>query len=61
MKDAIKIKKATLGSLKELSLILDQYRVFYQQESDPIKVFEFLKDRYRKKQSIIYLAILDKK
>jgi len=41
MKDAIKIKKATLGSLKELSLILDQYRVFYQQESDPIKAFEF--------------------
>lgn len=61
MKDAIKIKKATLSSLRELSLILDQYRAFYQQESDPIKAFEFLKDRYRKKQSIIYLAILDKK
>lgn len=58
---AYKLKKVTLGALKKLSLILNQYRVFYQQETDPIRAYEFLKDRYRKKQKMIYLALLDKK
>jgi cytolysin (calcineurin-like family phosphatase) len=58
MRHSIKIKKTTRNRLKELSALLDQYRVFYEQETDPKKVYKFLKDRYRKNQSTIYIALI---
>jgi GNAT superfamily N-acetyltransferase len=61
MRHSIKIKKTTRNRLKELSALLDQYRVFYEQETDPKKVYKFLKDRYRKNQSTIYIALINNK
>lgn len=61
MKHSAKIKKVRWNRLKELSKVLDQYRIFYDQESHPKKAYTFLKDRFRKNQSLIYTATIDNK
>lgn len=43
--------------LKEAAFLFDQYRQFYGQKSNIPQAHDFLEERLRKKESIIYLAI----
>ncbi|MBP1042942.1 GNAT family N-acetyltransferase [Vagococcus sp. BWB3-3] len=50
---------AELEDLAELSQLFDEYRVFYQQESDLAGGEAFLRQRMENQESYIWLAILD--
>jgi len=47
--------------LDDLAPMFDGYRVFYKQPSDLESAKEFLKDRIRNDESIIYMAYIDGK
>lgn len=53
----MKITKATIKHLFELTKLFDAYRVFYEQESDLAAAEKFLKERLEKDESIIYIAL----
>ncbi len=50
---------AELEDLAELSQLFDEYRVFYQQESELAGGEAFLRQRMENQESYIWLAILD--
>lgn len=50
------IEKATLSDLEELNELFDGYRVFYEKESNKEGSKEFLKDRIKNKESVIFIA-----
>ncbi|MBL4631869.1 MAG: GNAT family N-acetyltransferase [Paraglaciecola sp.] len=52
----IDIRQATLKDMTQLSALFDQYRVFYQQQSDLKLAQEFLTTRIEKAESIIFVA-----
>ena len=49
-------RKATIQDLSQLAELFDQYRVFYQKESDILSAENFLKERIEKQDSEIYVA-----
>ncbi len=51
-----KIRKATLQDLKFVVELFDQYRIFYEKESDKQKAEEFLSDRLKLNDSEIFVA-----
>ena len=53
------IRQATITDLNQLSILFAQYREFYQQPYDPDASREFLEDRLRNEESVIFI-ILDK-
>jgi len=53
----IEINKADIHNLDELSLIFDEYRIFYEKKSDLKGAKEFLLDRFLNFQSIIFVAM----
>ncbi|MFF2908801.1 GNAT family N-acetyltransferase [Paenibacillus sp. NPDC057934] len=53
----IVIKQAGLEDLELLSPLFDEYRVFYQQESDLNGARAFLEERLRLEESVILLAV----
>ncbi|MEZ4858045.1 MAG: GNAT family N-acetyltransferase [Flavobacteriaceae bacterium] len=52
----MKIIPATLKNLSDLAPLFDGYRVFYKQVSDLEKATRFLKERFQKNDSIIFMA-----
>lgn len=52
----IQIKKAGLPDLEKLALLFDAYRVWYRKSADPVRAFQFLKERIENKESVIYIA-----
>ncbi|MBK5279388.1 MAG: GNAT family N-acetyltransferase [Bacteroidia bacterium] len=52
----IKVEKATLKHLDDLSVLFDQYRIFYQKVSDITSAKIFLKDRMEKNESVIFVS-----
>lgn len=52
----MKIRQATLIDIKQLAVLFDQYRVFYEKESDIGGAVSFLTQRLEKKESIIFVA-----
>ncbi len=52
----VQITIANENDIATLAKLFDQYRVFYEQESDVKKVVEFLCARLEKKDSIIFVA-----
>jgi len=54
------IKKATILDLEEISKLFNQYRVFYNQKSDIKIAKNFICDRIKNSQSIIFYAINNK-
>ncbi len=54
---SIEIRKAEIQDLEDLSLIFNEYRIFYKKPSDPMGAKEFLLDRFVNFQSHIFLAI----
>ena len=55
----IEIKKANLENLTILAPLFDAYRIFYDQTPDIKVVTDFLKERIMKKESIIFIAMID--
>lgn len=52
----MKIVQATIVNLEDLAPLFNGYRVFYKQPSDIEKATAFLKERFLKKDSVIFMA-----
>lgn len=52
----MKIRKATLQDIVQLSVLFDSYRVFYEKESDIESAKLFLTERIQKNESEIFVA-----
>jgi ribosomal protein S18 acetylase RimI-like enzyme len=50
------IRKAKKKDIKQLSILLDKYRVFYKQKGDVARAKTFLKKRMKRKESVIFVA-----
>jgi GNAT superfamily N-acetyltransferase len=57
----IAIQQATVRDLDELAPLFDAYRQFYGQRSDIPAARAFLIDRFRHSESVIFIAIHDRK
>ena len=55
----IQIQRAHNRHLNELAPLFDAYRVFYQKDSDLTRAMAFLKERLEKKDSVIFIALLN--
>lgn len=53
------VRQAEQADLGALALLFDAYRVFYQQESDVPAAECFLRDRFRLRDSTIFMATQD--
>ncbi len=53
----MKVIQASLENLKQIVPLFDGYRVFYKQPSDIEAARNFLKERFSKKDSIIFIAL----
>lgn len=53
----MKVFKATETYLEEIIPLFDQYRVFYKQASNLEAARRFLKERFQKKDSVIFIAL----
>lgn len=53
----MKIIQATQEHLEIIVSLFNQYRVFYEQESNVEKARQFLKDRMINKESVVFLAL----
>lgn len=47
---------ATLDQIEELAPLFDAYRQFYKQPSDPAGARRFLEERFRLRESVVFLA-----
>jgi GNAT superfamily N-acetyltransferase len=56
----ITIKKTTETDIHDIVPLFNAYRVFYGQTSNNAAAFDFLKDRFAKNESIIFLAFWNK-
>lgn len=56
----IQIQRAQEVHLDDLAQLFDAYRVFYKKESDLAGAKLFLSDRMQQKESVIFVALLDK-
>ena len=50
-------RQATIKDLDQLVQLFDQYRIFYEQESDKEAVTEFIWNRFEHSESIFFLTI----
>lgn len=55
----MKIIKANATHIASTALLLDQYRVFYEQESNLTAATKFLEERISKNESVIFLAVVN--
>jgi ribosomal protein S18 acetylase RimI-like enzyme len=55
------IKKTSIEDLEMVSHLFDLYRIFYEQTSDIEAAKKFLSERIKNNESIIYLALDEKK
>lgn len=53
------IKRASISDLDELVGLFDQYRIFYQKETNLSGAYQFLKERIEKNESTIFLVMDD--
>jgi GNAT superfamily N-acetyltransferase len=53
---AIMIRKAVLEDAAEIAVLFDAYRIWYHQDSDVEKAKQFLSDRLRNSESVIFMA-----
>jgi ribosomal protein S18 acetylase RimI-like enzyme len=56
---SILVRRAAISDLDTVSSLFDAYRVFYEQESDPIAARQFMQTRLEKEDSTIFLAFND--
>lgn len=55
----IVIREANEKDVKSVSELFDAYRVFYKKNSDIVSATEFLTERMRKRESVIFIAEVD--
>ena len=55
----MEILEAGLSEIELLAPLFDRYRQFYRQKSDPEGARAFLRERMERRESIVYLALLD--
>ena len=55
-RDKLTIKRAEKKDISALAILFDEYRVFYEQESDPKRAEVFLMERMENEQSVIFYA-----
>ncbi len=53
----VEIIQATEAHLPHIVPLFDQYRIFYNQTSDEHSAWNFLTDRFRKEECIVFLAL----
>lgn len=56
---ALAIRRASAADLPGLLPLFEAYRAFYKQQADPETAEEFLRDRIRKDESLILLALMN--
>lgn len=56
MNDSIEVLQATIQDLDDISLIFDQYRIYYKQESDLNAAKQFLHEKFEHQESVIFIA-----
>jgi ribosomal protein S18 acetylase RimI-like enzyme len=52
----VHVRKVTESDVHKVVPLFDQYRMFYKQFSDEERAYDFLLERIRKEESIIYVA-----
>jgi ribosomal protein S18 acetylase RimI-like enzyme len=52
----VEVRAATPSDLHELSRLFDAYRVFYRQPSDPAAAERFLRERFARRDSHLFVA-----
>ena len=57
MGSAVEVRQATVWDLDLLTPLFDAYRLFYREASDPERARQFLLERFRHNQSIVFLAL----
>lgn len=55
------IRKATIEDIPILSGLFNQYRIFYKQPHDIEAAKQFITERMKKEESVIFVALLDNK
>lgn len=55
------IRKATIEDIDGVAVLFDAYRVWYHQTPDPEKAKQFLSDRFRNAESVVFVAEHDEK
>ncbi len=55
------IREMKQDDLQDVAKLLDAYRVFYGKESDYFAGYDFLKERFKKDESIVFVAEEDGK
>lgn len=53
------ITQANIEHLEDLVPLFNDYRIFYKQDSDAELASQFLKERIKKNQSVIFIAYLE--
>lgn len=53
----MKVIRATINHLEQITPLFDGYRVFYKQASDVVAANNFLMERFQKNDSVILLAV----
>lgn len=56
MNSKYEVRQSTIEDLNELSEIFNDYRVFYQQESNVEKTRQFLFERFEHQESIVFVV-----
>ena len=54
--DSVAIVLASATDISSLTPLLDQYRIFYKQQSDLQRSSSFLEERFLKKESVVFMA-----
>jgi ribosomal protein S18 acetylase RimI-like enzyme len=52
----VSVIQATIADLEDLALLFDQYRMFYEQESNRESAREFLWNRFEHRESVLFIA-----
>lgn len=53
------IRKVQERDLEQLAVLFDKYRLFYEQETDVQTAYHFLKERFDKEESTVFVAETD--
>jgi len=53
---SLSISQATEDDVQSVAILFDQYRVFYEQKSDVSLAQEFVRERMKNNESVIFLA-----
>ncbi|OTG66081.1 GNAT family N-acetyltransferase [Acinetobacter silvestris] len=53
------VRRATLDDLQQLAVLFDEYRQFYGASSNLKESFNFLRQRFENKESVIFIHVKD--